>query len=138
MLRNSGLSDLEAADGTTAIAAIREDSAIDVLLLDITLPGASSREVLAEAKRLRPTMRVMVTSLYAEEFAATSLQADVERFIRKSIRSAILRNWFVKRSRECAEQGSYSHSCSQVEGLKEPHLAGSATITQPAIRKQST
>ena len=41
MLRNSGLSVLEAADGTTAIAAIRGDSAIDVLLLDVTLPGAS-------------------------------------------------------------------------------------------------
>jgi CheY-like chemotaxis protein len=28
-------------------------------------------------------MRVIVTSAYAEEVAATSLQADVERFIRK-------------------------------------------------------
>jgi CheY-like chemotaxis protein len=83
MLRNSGLSVLEAADGTTAIAAIRGDTARDVLLLDVTIPGASSREVLAEAKRLRPAMRVIVASAYGEEFAATSLQANVERFIRK-------------------------------------------------------
>jgi CheY-like chemotaxis protein/two-component sensor histidine kinase len=83
MLRNSGLSVLEAADGTTAIAAIRGDIAIDVLLLDVTLPGAPSQEVLAEAKRLRPAMRVIVTSAYGEEFAAASLRADVERFIRK-------------------------------------------------------
>ncbi len=83
MLRNSGLSVLEAADGTTAIAAIRGDSVIDVLVLDVTLPGAPSREVLAEAKRLRPAMRVIVASAYGEEFAATSLEADVERFIRK-------------------------------------------------------
>jgi PAS domain S-box-containing protein len=83
MLRNSGLSVLEAADGTTAIAAIRGDCAIDVLLLDVTLPGVPSREVLAEAKRLRPAMRVIVTSAYGEELAATSLQAVVERFIRK-------------------------------------------------------
>jgi PAS domain S-box-containing protein len=83
MLRNSGLSVLEAADGTTAIAAIRGDTAIDVLLLDVTIPGASSREVLAEAKRLRPAMRVIVASAYGKEFAATSLQANVERFIRK-------------------------------------------------------
>jgi two-component system, cell cycle sensor histidine kinase and response regulator CckA len=83
MLRNSGLSVIEAADGTAAIAAIRGDRAIDVLLLDVTLPGAPSREVLAEAKRLRPAMRVIVTSAYAEEVSATSLRADVERFIRK-------------------------------------------------------
>jgi DNA-binding NtrC family response regulator len=83
MLRNAGLSVLEAADGTAAIAAIRGDSAIDVLLLDVTLPGVPSREVLAEAKRLRPAMRVIITSAYGEEFAAASLQANVQRFIRK-------------------------------------------------------
>jgi len=83
MLRNSGLSVLEAANGSTAIAAIRGDGAIDLLLLDVTLPGIPSREVLAEAKRLRPAMRVIVASAYGEEFAATSLEADVERFIRK-------------------------------------------------------
>jgi len=83
MLRNSGLSVIEAADGTTAMAAIRGDSAIDVLLLDVTLPGTPSREVLAEAKRLRPALRVIVASAYSKEFAATSLEADVERFLRK-------------------------------------------------------
>jgi PAS domain S-box-containing protein len=83
MLRRSGLCVLEASDGTTAIAAIRGDIAIDVLLLDVTLPGTSSREVLAEARRRRPAMRAIVTSAYSEEFALASLQAHVERFIRK-------------------------------------------------------
>jgi len=83
MLRRSGLSVLEAADGTAAIAAIRGDADIDVLLLDVTLPGTPSREVLAEAKVLRPDMPVIVTSAYGRDFAATSLQGDVERFIRK-------------------------------------------------------
>jgi PAS domain S-box-containing protein len=83
VLRNSGLSVLEAADGTAAIATIRGDRVIDVLLLDVTIPGASSRDVLAEAKRLRPDMRVIVASAYGRESAAASLQSDVERFIRK-------------------------------------------------------
>jgi two-component system cell cycle sensor histidine kinase/response regulator CckA len=69
ILRDSGLTVLEAADGSTAIAAIRGDSAIDVLLLDVTLPGTPSREVLAEAKRLRPAIRVIVASAYGQEFA---------------------------------------------------------------------
>uniref|UniRef100_Q02A22 histidine kinase n=1 Tax=Solibacter usitatus (strain Ellin6076) TaxID=234267 RepID=Q02A22_SOLUE len=83
MLRKSGFTVLEAPDGTTALGIIRGDRAIEVLLLDVTLPGTPSQEVLAEAKRLRPAMRVIVTSAYGKEFAATSLQADVERFIRK-------------------------------------------------------
>ena len=83
MLRKSGLSVLEATDGTTAIAAIRGDGVIDVLILDVTIPGTPSREVLAEAKRLRSAMRVIVASAYGRDFAATSLHADIERFIRK-------------------------------------------------------
>jgi PAS domain S-box-containing protein len=83
MLRKSGLYVLEAVDGNVAIAAIRGDHPIDVLLLDVTLPGTPSQEVLAEAKRLRPTMRVIVTSAYVEDFAAASLQGNIERFIRK-------------------------------------------------------
>ncbi|HTP34006.1 MAG TPA: PAS domain-containing protein [Candidatus Acidoferrales bacterium] len=83
MLRKSGFSVLEAADGTEAIAVIRGDSPIDVLLLDVTLPGAPSRDVLVEARRLRPAMRVIVTSAYGPEVAAASLRAEVERFIRK-------------------------------------------------------
>ena len=74
---------LEAADGTTAVAMIQGDSAIDILLLDVTLPGTPSREVLSEAKRLRPTMRVIVTSAYGQEYAASQLQVGIERFIRK-------------------------------------------------------
>jgi CheY-like chemotaxis protein len=83
MLRKSGLSVLEAPDGTVAIEMIRNSRPIDVLLLDVTLPGTPSREVLAEAKRLRPAMRVIVTSAYGEDFAAASLQGTFERFIRK-------------------------------------------------------
>jgi len=83
MLRRSGFSVVEAADGTAAMAAIRGADPIDVLLLDVTLPGVPSREVLAEARRLRPAMRTIVTSAYGEDFVAATLQTDVERFIRK-------------------------------------------------------
>jgi two-component system, cell cycle sensor histidine kinase and response regulator CckA len=83
MLRKSGLSVLEAADGTAALAAIQGDNPIDVLLLDVTLPGTSSLEVIREVKRFRPTIPVIVTSAHGEDFAAVSLQGEVERFLRK-------------------------------------------------------
>ena len=84
MLRKKGFSVIEARDGSAALDLIREHKDhIDVVLLDITLSGASSREVLKEAKRLRPDVRVIVTSAYNEEAAIASLAARVERFIRK-------------------------------------------------------
>jgi signal transduction histidine kinase len=84
MLRNKGFSVIEASDGTAAMDLIRtKNEKIDVLLLDITLPGASSREVLDEAQRLRPKMKVIATSAYGKERVTASLAGRVEHFIRK-------------------------------------------------------
>ena len=87
MLRKKGFSVIEARDGSAAMEAIRaKDKPIDVLFLDVTLPGTPGREVLKEARRLRPEMKLVVTSAYSEEMAAASLHTTIERFIRKPYR----------------------------------------------------
>ncbi len=84
LLRKKGFSVLEAGDGSAALDVFRaRKNEIDVLLLDITLPGASSREVYEEVKRLRPDLSVIVTSAKSEEMAAASLGTGIERFLRK-------------------------------------------------------
>jgi two-component system, chemotaxis family, CheB/CheR fusion protein len=84
MMQKTGFSVIEAGDGHAALNVIRtHDQHVDILLLDITLPGVSSRDVLEEATRLRPDMRVIITSAYSEEMAAATLARRVERFIRK-------------------------------------------------------
>jgi CheY-like chemotaxis protein len=91
MLRKRGLSVIEASDGSAALDLIRaHQDQIDVLLLDITLPGASSREVLEEGKRLRPKMATIITSAHNREMAASSLAGTIDYFIRKPFRSADL------------------------------------------------
>ena len=64
-----------------------QNGSLDAVLLDITLPGASSRDVLAAAKSLRPQPKVIVTSAYSREQAADYLQTDIESFIRKPFRA---------------------------------------------------
>jgi two-component system CheB/CheR fusion protein len=87
MLRKRGLSVVEAVDGTAALDRLRAGpERIDLLFLDFTLPGVSSREVVEEARRLRPGMTVLLTSAYSREMAAASLGASVDRFIRKPYR----------------------------------------------------
>ena len=84
MLRREGLSVLEASDGSAALDVIRARKGdIDLLLLDITLPGASSRKVYEEARRLRPDLPVIVTSAKSEAVAAAFLATEIDRFIRK-------------------------------------------------------
>jgi two-component system CheB/CheR fusion protein len=83
-LRKEGLSVLEASDGSAALEMIRaQKDRIDVVLLDIGLPGASSREVYEEAARLRPGLPVIVTTAKTQEMAAALLATRVERFLRK-------------------------------------------------------
>jgi CheY-like chemotaxis protein len=86
MLRKMGMTVIEAANGSAAMDAIRTARKIDVLILDITIPGVSSRDVFAEAKRLRPATRMIVLSAYPKDVASAYLQATVEHFIRKPYR----------------------------------------------------
>jgi two-component system, cell cycle sensor histidine kinase and response regulator CckA len=85
LLRRRGFRVTEAPDGSAAIELLRENKgAIDAILLDLTLPGMPSREVIAEAARIRPDVRIVLTSAYSRETAALELDAlQVKAFIRK-------------------------------------------------------
>jgi PAS domain S-box-containing protein len=87
VLRRAGAEVLEAADGSTAIDLLREHSGdIDVILLDLTIPGASAPEVLAEAAQARPKSKVLLTSAYSEEKTASMRGPMIRGFIRKPFR----------------------------------------------------
>jgi signal transduction histidine kinase/CheY-like chemotaxis protein len=93
MLQKTGFTVIEASDGYAALQAIRSPQKhIDILLLDVTLPGAPSRDVFAQAQLLRPAMKVIITSAYSREMAAASLAGIVEHFIRKPYRLGELRD----------------------------------------------
>jgi PAS domain S-box-containing protein len=85
LLRKRGFAVIEASDGTTAIALLRAHSSeIGTVLLDVTVPGVSSREVFNEARLLRPSITIVLTSAHSKETVdATFAGITVERFIRK-------------------------------------------------------
>ena len=85
MLRKSDFEVFEAADGSSAIDLLRANGGnIDLILLDMTIPGAPSSEVVAEAGRVRPDIKVVLTSAYSQEMIASSMTApQIHSFIRK-------------------------------------------------------
>jgi len=85
MLGKAGFEVFEAADGSCAIDLLHSNGEkIDVVFLDLTIPGASSREVVAEAVRARPDIRVVLTSAYDEEMIPGALDVpQVRTFVRK-------------------------------------------------------
>jgi CheY-like chemotaxis protein len=85
MLRKKGFSVIEAGDGYSALDLFRaHKNRIDVILLDMTIPGASSREVIVEAGKIRPDIRIVLTSAYSRSMAISSLDApQIKGFVRK-------------------------------------------------------
>jgi PAS domain S-box-containing protein len=92
MLRKAGVEVLEAPNGSAAIELLRANgSRIDVVLLDVTIPGASSDEVIVEVARARPEIGVILTSAYSEEMLTSRMSASpIRGFIRKPYQIADL------------------------------------------------
>jgi len=84
MLRKKGFSVVEAADGYSALDLFRaRKNSIDVILLDMTIPGASSREVVLEAGKIRPDIRIVLTSAYSRSMAPSLDVPQIKGFVRK-------------------------------------------------------
>jgi two-component system, cell cycle sensor histidine kinase and response regulator CckA len=92
MLRKKNFKVLEAADGSMAIDLLQGYGCeISALLLDVCLPGVSSRDVLEEARRIRPAIPVMVASAFSQTTAESTFNGlSVDCFIRKPYRLAVL------------------------------------------------
>jgi PAS domain S-box-containing protein len=80
-----GLRTLTAADGTAAIGLFREHAPeIDLVLLDLTMPGLSGEETLRELHAIRPDLRVILMSGYnAREMMARCTGPGVLDFLPK-------------------------------------------------------
>jgi PAS domain S-box-containing protein len=85
MLLKTGFEVFEAAEGSSAIEFLRGDGGkIDVVLLDMTMPGASCHEIVAEAVNAKPDIKLILTSAYSQEMIASSMIApQIHSFIRK-------------------------------------------------------
>ena len=74
MLRKRGFSVLHAADGILAVDLFRaHQPAIDVVVLDLTLPAMSGEQVFRELRMIQPDVRVILTTAYGREKALTAL-----------------------------------------------------------------
>jgi PAS domain S-box-containing protein len=83
-LRSTGFEVLEAQDGSAALDLLKANlDRIDVILLDMTIPGASSVEVIAEAAQIRSDIQVILTSAYGREMVTAPLNSQICGFIRK-------------------------------------------------------
>lgn len=58
---------MEAADGPSALALLKSDAAIDLVVTDVGLPGMNGRQLVDAGRALRPGLKVLFVTGYAHE-----------------------------------------------------------------------
>jgi len=66
MAEQIGFEATQAGDAHEALALLHQDAAISILLTDLGLPGMSGRELVAEALKLKPDLKVIIASGYSD------------------------------------------------------------------------
>ncbi|RMH59928.1 MAG: PAS domain S-box protein [Zetaproteobacteria bacterium] len=83
MLSRAGMRVLQAEHGTAALELLRQGG-IDVVVLDLGMPGMGGEQVFEELRKLDPTMPVVISSGYAEAATSAALRRQPRvRFVGK-------------------------------------------------------
>jgi PAS domain S-box-containing protein len=88
ILESMGYTVLTAADGLEGLSCFREHAeTIDLVILDMMMPGMSGRDCFVEMKKIKSTVRVILSSGFAREDEVEAMQAaGLDGFIRKPYR----------------------------------------------------
>lgn len=80
---------------------------VDILILDINLPGKSGLDILKQLKMFKPDLHVLILSMYPEEqFAERTLKAGASGYLTKETATDDL----IKAIRKVAKGGKYISS----------------------------
>jgi CheY-like chemotaxis protein len=72
VLEELGLAIVEAVDGPAGLEILRSPRPIDLLVTDVGLPGLNGRQVAEAARLLRPNLKILFMTGYAETAATVS------------------------------------------------------------------
>jgi CheY-like chemotaxis protein len=94
MAEQLGFEALEAADAHEALTLLQQDAGIAILLTDLGLPGMSGRQLVEEALRLKPGLKVIIASGYSTDEEegvgqARGISYLVKPFDMKQLREAL-------------------------------------------------
>ena len=89
-LRRAGYNVIEAEDGTAGLEILQSDRPIDVLLTDVKMPGLNGYQLAEAGLTLRPGMRVMLMTGYADEAIPDAIRDASIQVMRKPFNFATL------------------------------------------------
>jgi DNA-binding NtrC family response regulator len=82
-LRHGGFVVIEAADGTAGLEILRSETSIDMLLTDVKMPGLNGYQLAEAGLSLRPAMKVMLMTGFADEAIPNAIRKASIPILRK-------------------------------------------------------
>jgi two-component system, response regulator YesN len=96
----------QAPDGETAIALLKKPNAIDLVMLDVMMPGSRGTDVLAEMKKIKPDIKIVIlTGHSSKDVAVEALKNRADEYIEKPIDVRETREIIVRMLGEKDSQG---------------------------------
>ena len=89
-LRRAGYTVIEAGDGTAGLEILQSGDPIDVLLTDVKMPGLNGYQLAEAALSLRPGMKVILMTGYADETLPDAIRDASIPMLRKPFNFANL------------------------------------------------
>jgi CheY-like chemotaxis protein len=84
VLRSSGYTVLEAANGPEALELLEKNPVIDLLFTDLVMPGMTGRELAEEVTRRRPGIAILYTTGYTQDAVVrVGIQRSEVAFLQK-------------------------------------------------------
>lgn len=82
-LRHGGFVVIEAADGTAGLEVLQSEASIDMLLTDVKMPGLNGYQLAEAGLSLRPAMKVMLMTGFADEAIPDAIREASIPILRK-------------------------------------------------------
>lgn len=137
VVEKSGFSVLQAGDGDTAVSMVasREGTKIDVVLLDLVMPGRDGMDVLTEFAKSRPEMPVIVlTAKGSIEAVVSAMKTGARDFVVKPAAPERI----IVSIRNALEMKTLSREVTRLKkestgGLTFDDLIGSSAAMRPVV-----
>ncbi len=84
LLKESDLKLVGEANSAAELFKVLHENEVDLVILDITLPGRSGLDIIADIKNINPHIRVLILSMHPEErFALRALKSGASGYLSK-------------------------------------------------------
>jgi signal transduction histidine kinase/DNA-binding response OmpR family regulator/CHASE3 domain sensor protein len=82
MIEQIGLEALEAGDAIEALALLQNHPEVDILLTDLGLPGMNGHQLVDEARKLNPALKVIIASGYSAGGEDRPARPDIAKLVK--------------------------------------------------------